>query len=77
MAHEEYLRRNLVHAASVGVVADVGAVLTRLKTIKSAPKWLVEQLERTHRKSKNIPHDVALWRNSAPDAPSPPKEKEQ
>lgn len=69
MAHEEYLRRNLVHCSAVGVTADLTATLDRLLATKQPPKWLVEQLKRTHAKSSKVPVEVARWRDTAPDAP--------
>lgn len=67
--NEEYLRRNLVHCSAVGVAADLSAVLDHLLATKHPPKWLVEQLKRTHAKSCKVPVEVARWRDTAPDAP--------
>lgn len=70
MAHEEYLRRNLIHAGSVGAVAGVRVALKRLTARRDAPKWLVKQLRGVASRLEPVPHEIAEWRNIAPDAPS-------
>lgn len=70
MKHEEYLRRNLVHAGSVGVVAGLEVAIKRLGGMKSAPKWLKELLASEHKKAAQFPAELAAWRNAAPDAPN-------
>ena len=69
-AHDEYLRRNLVHATAVGVHANLGAALDRLGKMKAPPKWLVDLLKRTHTRASDLPAELARWRNAAPDAPA-------
>lgn len=71
MAHEEYLRRNLRHCASIGCAANVAAALDRLRNTKRPPKWLVNLLERTLARAKEVAPEMAKWRDSAPDAPAP------
>lgn len=79
MAHEEYLRRNLCHASSIGALANTRVTLDRARSLKSTPKWLIEALEGIERRAAKVPSEVAAWRDSAPDAPNytktePPKE---
>jgi hypothetical protein len=69
MPHEEYLRRNLVHCGSVGVHAGLQNAVDRLKATKRPPKWLVAQLEGLVPRAVASAHEIALWRNTAPDAP--------
>lgn len=69
MAHEEYLRRNSIHAKSIGAQAGVRVALERLTKRKDAPKWLVKQLEGVASRLAPVPHEIAEWRNIAPDAP--------
>ena len=69
MQHEEYLRRNLIHAKSVGAQAGVRVAIERLSARKDAPKWLLEQLRGVAERLEPVPHEIAEWRNSAPDAP--------
>jgi len=74
MAHEEYLRRNLVHASSVGALANTRAALARARGLRSMPKWLIEALEGIEERAVKVPADMAMWRNAAPDAPDYLKE---
>ena len=69
MPHEEYLRRNLVHAGACGVRAGIGNAVDRLKATKHPPKWLVAQLEGMVERADRAKTELAQWRNSAPDAP--------
>lgn len=69
MAHEEYLRRNLIHASAVGSKAAFEAALKRLGTTKHPPKWLTEMLRGGLDRAEKVHPEVAAWRNSAPDAP--------
>lgn len=69
MPHEEYLRRNLIHAGSIGVRAGISNAVDRLKTTKRPPKWLVAQLEGLSDRAERASSELAKWRNSAPDAP--------
>lgn len=59
----EYLRRNLIHASSVG--ANVGAqkALRRLRRMKNAPKWLEEALQGIVKRTDEIPAALAAWRD--------------
>lgn len=76
MAHEEYLRRNLVHASSVGALANTRAALARARSVRSMPKWMIEALEGIEERAAKVPQDMAAWRNAAPDAPVYTKERD-
>ena len=69
MVHEEYLRRNLLHAKSVGAVAALNGARARLLNVKRAPKWMLTAIESALARSRPLPDEIARWRNSAPDAP--------
>lgn len=70
MAHEEYLRRNLLHASSVGVRANLRFALKRLGETKRPPKWLLILLEGTLERAEKVHPEMAAWRDQADDAPS-------
>lgn len=70
MAHEEYLRRNLVHASAVGSKAAFAAAIDRLSKTKRPQKWLMEMLRGGLERAETVHPEVAAWRNSAPDAPA-------
>lgn len=59
----EYHRRNLLHAASVGAVANAGYCLKRLRETKSPPKWLIKQLEGILERAGRVSAEMALHRN--------------
>jgi len=67
--HKEYIRRNLVHAGSIGVRAGIAQSIHHLRLMKRPPKWLVKQLEALYPRADQAAHELARWRNSAPDAP--------
>jgi hypothetical protein len=69
MAHEEYLRRNLLHCSSLGVRAGLSNVIDRLRAQKRPPKWLLEQLQGCLDRAEKVHPEMAQWRNAAPDAP--------
>lgn len=69
MPHEEYLRRNLIHAGSIGVRAGISNAVDRLRTQKRPPKWLVAQLDGLLERAERSSGELAKWRNSAADAP--------
>lgn len=70
MAHEEYLRRNLIHASAIGSRAAFEAALKRLSKTRRPPKWLMEMLRGGFERAEEVHPEVAKWRNAAPDAPS-------
>lgn len=67
--HEEYLRRNLMHAKACGAHANTSAALRRLEMQARPPRWLVKELEGIMRRLEPLPNELAQWRNLAPDAP--------
>lgn len=69
MAHEEYLRRNLKHAASIGAVSAINTIQNRLASVKKKPKWLLASLQAAMDRAETLPRELAGWRDSAPDAP--------
>ena len=70
MAHEEYLRRNLVHASAVGSKAAFSAAINRLSKTKRPQKWLMAVLRSGLERAETVHPEVAAWRNLAPDAPT-------
>lgn len=67
--HKEYLRRNLVHAGAVGVTAGIIHIHKRLGHRKHPPQWALKELERMLLKAIAAAHEVAQWRDNAPDRP--------
>ena len=71
MAHEEYLRRNVIHAAACGSKAAADVSLQRLNARKRpAPKWLVENLEAILHRMPAVIDAVREYRDDALDAPA-------
>ena len=60
---EEYLRRNLLHASSVGAEANSKAVLKRVKSLKRPPKWLVAALEGVIERCEKVSPEMAKHRD--------------
>lgn len=69
VAHAEYLRRNLRHAGSVGAVAAARVALERLNLMKRPPVWIVSAFESIESRVEQLPHELAQWRDAAPDSP--------
>ncbi len=67
--HEEYLRRNLIHAKSVGLRHGLVKALLRVANTKRMPQWLFDELFFLYVRSIEVPGELAKWRNTAPDAP--------
>ena len=59
---QEYLRRNLLHAASVGVVAGARASLSRARETHQ-PKWLIRSLENILDRALRVAHEMACHRD--------------
>lgn len=70
MAHDEYLRRNLLHCKSLGAHGIAAASMGRLLSMKNPPRWIVEALDGILDRTAELSPEMAAWRNSAPDAPS-------
>lgn len=69
MAHEEYLRRNLLVCKTIGIKSIAEAALERLNATKSPAKWLVKHFEGIRDRAEPLTPDLAKWREAAPDAP--------
>lgn len=65
----EYLRRNLVIAKACGAKAESKITTDRLKNTKRVPKWLLASLAAMQVRIEEIPHELAQWRDAAPDNP--------
>ena len=60
---DEYLRRNLLHASSVGVRANIEAAIKRLASQKRTPKWLMQLLKQTCAQAERVRQEMADHRN--------------
>jgi len=60
---EEYLRRNLLHASSVGATAGANSAIERLKKMKRPPKWLLAALDGISRRASDVAHEMATHRD--------------
>jgi hypothetical protein len=67
--HEEYLRRNMVHAGAAGVHADINHILDKLRSFKRTPQWIKRELADLLARSERSVKELAKWRDDAPDAP--------
>jgi hypothetical protein len=69
MAHEEYLRRNLLVCKAIGIRANAEAALKRLNATKRPAKWLVKYFEGIRDRAEPLAPDLVAWRTQAPDMP--------
>ena len=60
---DEYLRRNLQHARSIGVCADLKVAIDRLVKCKHPPKWLMRRLVDALGRASELPRELAAHRN--------------
>lgn len=60
---DEYLRRNLVHAKSVGVLYGIKTIVDRLDKQKRKPKWMMNILNREMIKANVVAHEIAAHRD--------------
>ena len=67
---DEYLRRNLLHAASVGANANSKNLLERLDKLKRCTAWLRKSVVGIIDRTERVHPEMALWRDSSPDKPS-------
>ncbi|MGA0540689.1 hypothetical protein [Neotabrizicola sp. VNH66] len=65
----EYHRRNMQVARVCGAQAAIDQALARALSVKSTPAWLTAYLESAAARLPGLQHDLAAWRNLAPDAP--------
>jgi hypothetical protein len=63
MNREEYLRRNLIHASSVGALAGAEKSLARILTWKKRPRWLVDSLEGIKERAQVVAGEMAKHRD--------------
>ncbi len=59
----EYLRRNQLHAASVGTRENTRAILDRLRTHRKPSRWLVELLEGILERAGRVSSEMARHRD--------------
>lgn len=76
MAHEEYMRRNLVVCSAYGAKAGVGAALVKLRAQRRPAKWLLTILDGVSERAEKLPPELARWRDAAPDVPLPSDRRE-
>lgn len=60
---DEYLRRNLVHASSVGANADANYILSELKKRKRPAKWLLKSIKGIIDRTEKVHHEMAKHRD--------------
>jgi len=65
----EYHRRNMQVARVCGANAAVDQALERALKVKSIPVWLIAYLESAADRLPGLQHDLAAWRDLAPDSP--------
>ena len=58
-----YARRNILHAKSVGALANAMAALKRLQAQKHPPKWLVRSLESIVERAAPVADEMARHRD--------------
>lgn len=63
----EYLRRNIIHAKSVGVCGNLKAALKRLKASKTPIKWLIENLQGFLGRAEVVSGEMAKHRDEERD----------
>lgn len=59
----EYLRRNVVHAASVGMASGANVALRRIRGWKRTPKWLEEILAGIAKRGEMVCPELARHRD--------------
>ena len=60
---DEYLRRNMLHASSVGAEANAKTALERVSGWKNSPKWLVEALQGIIDRCEKVAPEMAKHRD--------------
>ena len=64
MTDDEYLRRNLMVAKSIGIVANATAGTARLRALSRPSKWMIELLEGIVERAIPLPHELAAYRDA-------------
>ncbi len=72
MAHEEYLRRNLLLAGAYGANAGLDTAIKRLRSTKRPPSWLLKSLAEVKARIEPLPYALDAYRNLAKDRPRRP-----
>lgn len=60
---EEYQRRNLLHASSVGANANARHALGKILEQKRPAKWLIKSLEGIIERTERVHHEMAAHRD--------------
>lgn len=60
---DEYLRRNLLHAAALGCEANARYVAGRLRDMSRPPKWLVRYLDSIVERAERVAAEMARHRD--------------
>ena len=60
---EEYLRRNIIHAKSVGVCGNLDAALKRLLVSKKPMRWLISNLKGSLGRARVVSGEMAKHRD--------------
>lgn len=60
---DEYLRRNLLHASSVGANSNSKHALERVLKQKKPAKWLIKSLESIIERTEKVHHEMAKHRD--------------
>jgi len=63
----EYRRRNIQVARVIGAKAAVDQALTRARTLKHFPKWMIDYLESAAERLPGLSTDLASYRDASPD----------
>lgn len=59
----EYARRNLLHAKSVGALANARGAYARLSTMARRPQWLLRYLAGIVERLEGVPNEMARHRD--------------
>jgi len=59
---KEHLRRNQIHAKSVGVYFGIKAVIDRVEKMRRKPKWMLDILKRELVKAHVVQLEIAAHR---------------
>lgn len=60
---DEYIRRNMLHAASLGAATNLKHVRERLSGRKNVPYWLKEELADIQKLINPLPAELAAHRD--------------
>jgi len=64
--NEEYLRRNHLHAISVGLQAGITSLIEHLTSLKSTPKWILCQLKDLVERADKVKKELVTHRAEVP-----------